>query len=84
MTDRQRTQLVKDISRMERELRAKRERLAMSQEGKTNRDKPDAPNGAALLEKRRKALRRLIESIGALSKGGNSVEDIRQERDRCR
>jgi len=82
MTEKQRTQLARDITRAERELRAKRERLATIEERKRNREQPDTSEEAALVEKRRRALHRLIESIGALSKGGNSVEDIRRERDR--
>ncbi len=69
--------LIEEIKELERELYIKRSKLAsaeaMGQEKLA---------GGVDVEELRKAIKDLINLIGKHSKGGNSVEDIRKERDR--
>jgi hypothetical protein len=74
MEQEQRLNLINEIKQMERELYLKRSQLATSEE--TNIYKGlDASEWQQVFS-------HCIEQIGALSSGGNSVEDVASERQR--
>lgn len=71
-------QMFNEIKRIERELYLKRSQLASAEAMR-----PEAGVYEGLdPEEWKKVFSQLIEEIGRLSDGGNSVEDIRRERER--
>lgn len=78
MEQEQRLNLINEIKQIERELYLKRSQLTASEETK---------GGTGIYQgldptEWKQAFSRCIEQIGALSKGGNSVEDVSAERQR--
>ncbi|MCI0488165.1 MAG: hypothetical protein L0229_16380 [Blastocatellia bacterium] len=78
MEQEERLNLINEIKQIERELYLKRSQLAVSEETGT---------GAGIYKgldssEWQKVFSRCIEQIGALSSGGNSVEDVAAERQR--
>lgn len=74
----QKLQLFNEIKQIERELYLKRSRFAS-----VEAMEPDAGIYEGLdPEEWKKVFSQLIEEIGRLSTGGNSVEDIKRERER--
>ena len=71
-------QIFNEIRRMERELYLKRSQLASVEAMEPEGDVYEGLNP----EEWKKVFSQLIEEIGQLSTGGNSVEDIRKERER--
>lgn len=78
MEKEQKLQLFNEIKQIERELYLKRSQLASAEAME-----PDAGIYEGLdPEEWKKVFSQLIEEIGRLSTGGNSVEDIKRERER--
>ena len=78
MEKEEKIQIFNEIKQIERELYLKRSQLAS-----VEAMEPDAEEHTELNpEKWEKIFSELIEEIGRFSTGGNSVEDIRKERDR--
>jgi hypothetical protein len=78
----ERQQLIKDIERLELELREKRMQFARGaarRAGATAR-MPAGSQVRRRTDRNAKALEGLIEEIGRRSCGGDSVEDMRRER----
>jgi len=77
METHQKTNLLEEIKRLERELYLKRSKLALEGEEVYSSDSEKIN-----LEEWKKIFRKLISAIGKNSIGGNSVEDIKVERNR--
>jgi hypothetical protein len=78
MEKEQRLQMLNEIRQIERDLYLKKSQLASAEAMK-----PEAGVYEGLdPEEWKKVFSQLIEEIGRLSAGGNSVEDIRRERER--
>jgi len=78
MEKEEKLQIFNEIKRIECELYLKRSQFAS-----VEAMEPEAGEHAELdPEKWKKVFSELIEEIGRLSNGGNSVEDIRKERER--
>jgi predicted nuclease with TOPRIM domain len=80
MTKAKKLKLIKEINRLERELAAKKAQLA-ALEGKNSlleQLKKRSP------EEWQREFDDLIKEIGKHSSGGDSVEDQRRERERCK
>jgi len=76
----QKLKMIDEIKQLERELYLKKSRLSALEiigEDKENDSKLLSP------DEWKQIFSRLIKLTGELSKGGNSVEDIRRERERC-
>ena len=80
MTRSQKLQLLQDIGRLEKELLIKKRALAAVQE-RRHSPKKSKKSGESDPQK---VLARLVKRVGELSSGGNSVEDQRRERERCK
>jgi len=78
MTKTEKLQLLRDINRLERELELKKGKLAQT-EGR-NQDQDQRKHWTQ--KDWEKEFADLIEQIGRHSRGGNSVEDVRKERER--
>jgi len=80
MTKAQKLKLIEEISRLERELAVKQARLAAldAKESPLKQLKKLSP------EEWQQEFDNLIEEIGKHSSGGDSVEDQRRERERCK
>jgi hypothetical protein len=78
MEQEQRLKLINEIKQIERELYLKRSQLASSEEGSSG---TGIYKGLDSTEWKQ-TFSHFIERIGALSSGGNSVEDIAAERQR--
>jgi len=72
--------MINEIKQLERELYLKKSRLSAIEVME-----PDTEDADKLLnpEEWKQIFSRLIKRTGELSKGGDSVEDIRKERERC-
>jgi hypothetical protein len=72
--------MINEIKQLERELYLKRSRLSAIEVME-----PDTEDADRLLnpEEWKQIFSRLIKRTGELSKDGDSVEDIRKERERC-
>ena len=79
MTKAEKLDLLQEIVRLEGELAAKKARLAL----RKPRGAADSRKKLSIAESRRE-FDRLIQEIGKRSSGGNSVEDQRRERERCK
>ena len=77
MTKAERLNLIREISRLERELLLKKGKLAQAQ----SRKKEQAAFKRMSIRDWEKEFADLIEQISRHSRGGNSVEDVRKERD---
>ncbi|MDD3581306.1 MAG: hypothetical protein PHW74_09825 [Desulfobacca sp.] len=75
-------QIMEEIKRIERELYLKKSRLAASEAQEYGPILPPLLGEKAEVDDRIKIFSTLIEEIGLLSSGGNSVEDLRLERQR--
>ncbi|MEK7397275.1 MAG: hypothetical protein AAB116_10120 [Candidatus Poribacteria bacterium] len=76
----QKLKMINEIRQLERELYLKKSQLSVLEiigEGTEKNDKLLSP------DEWKQIFSRLIKRTGELSKGGNSVEDIRRERERC-
>jgi len=78
MEEEQKLDLINEIKQIERELYLKRSQLAVSQE---------VSSGTGIYKgldptEWKEVFSRCIEQIGALSRGGNSVDDVASERQR--
>jgi len=71
-------QLISEIKQMERELYLKKSQLTSYEIIEHPRDKSKRKN----TKNNRQRFLRLIKQVGLLSTGGNSVEDIKLERQR--
>jgi len=80
MTKAEKLHLIEEISQLEKELAIKKAQLAASP---TKRARANQPKKMSIAESRRE-FDRLIKEIGKHSSGGNSVEDQRRERERCK
>jgi hypothetical protein len=78
MEKEQKLQIVNEIKRIERELYLKRSQLASAEAMEPEEGVYEGLDS----EEWKKVFSELIEQIGRLSTGGNSVEDIRKERER--
>ena len=78
MGEKEKIQLIEEIKQLEREIYLKKSKLK-SMEG-FEQEKPFL--NEAEIEKWRKTIRELINRVGTYSRGGDSVEDIRKERER--
>jgi hypothetical protein len=78
MGEKEKIQLIEEIKQLEREIYLKKSKLK-SMEG-FEQEKPFL--NEAEIEKWRKTIRELINRVGIYSRGGDSVEDIRKERER--
>ena len=80
MTISKKLRLIRDISRLESELAAKKAQLEALEGTVSEREQllKRTP------EESQKALADLVRRIGEASCGGNSVEDQRKERERCK
>ena len=78
MEEEEKLQILNEIKRIERELYLKRSQFAS-----VEAMEPEMGEYAGLdSEKWKKVFSELIAEIGQLSSGGNSVEDIKKERER--
>ena len=83
METKDKLQMIEEIKRMERELYLKRSKLASAEAMEYKMGETLLMVGEGLnAEKWKKALSELIRLIGMHSTGGDSVEDIRKERER--
>lgn len=80
MTKSPRSQLLQHIGRLEKELLIKKKALAAVQIRRPSPKKSKKP----MESDPQKVLARLVKRVGELSSGGNSVEDQRRERERCK
>ena len=80
MTKSEKLLLLQDIGRLEKELLIKKRALAAVQE----RQRPPKKSKKPVESDPQKVLASLVKRVGELSSGGNSVEDQRRERDRCK
>ena len=78
MEQEERLSLINEIKQIERELYLKRSQLAASEETNSGVDIYQALDPTEW----KQVLSRCIEEVGALSQGGNSVEDVSSERQR--
>jgi DNA repair exonuclease SbcCD ATPase subunit len=78
MSGSQRLQILEEIKRLEQEIERLKKLLA-SDEAEQRKQEESTDDAAAT----RTSLADLVRAIGKLSKGGNSVEDTHQERERC-
>jgi hypothetical protein len=76
----ERLRLIGEIQRLEESLSDKIHQLAAEETRTTSR--PAVRPKRRTPEAHRKAVMRLIRQVGGLSKGGDSVEDMRRERSR--
>jgi hypothetical protein len=74
------TRLIEEIKKLERELYLKKSKL--SSEETMNYGELEPYSHALNIEDLKKDIEDLISLIGAHFKGGNGVEDVRQERER--
>jgi hypothetical protein len=82
MEDRQRLELVQEIKELERKLYLKKSKLASAVGRGTHSRRRTSVARDASVEEWKKAMAELIALIGKHSKGGNSEEDVRMERNR--
>ena len=83
METKDKLQMIEEIKRMERELYLKRSKLASAEAMEYKMGETLLMVGEGLnAEKWKEALSELIRLIGMHSTGGDSVEDIRKERER--
>ncbi|OGP60311.1 MAG: hypothetical protein A2V67_07015 [Deltaproteobacteria bacterium RBG_13_61_14] len=80
MTKAEKISLLDEINRLEKELIIKKSQLASA--GNEKHPLPQPPKRSPREQKQR--WDRLIKRIGELSSGGDSVEDQRRERERCK
>ena len=76
----EKTWLIEEIKKLEREVYLKKSKLA-SEEAMNYGESKHHPHDLNI-EDLKKNIEDLISLIGAHSKGGNSVDDVKQERER--
>jgi len=82
METKDRLQMIEEIKRMERELYLKRSKLASAEAMEYGVTRPSLIGQGLSADNWKKALSELINLIGMHSTGGDSVEDMRKERER--
>jgi len=82
MEPKEKLQMIEEIKRMERELYLKRSKLASTEAMEYGATRPSLIGQGLNADDWKKALSELINLIGMHSAGGDSVEDIRKERER--
>ncbi|MBM3211988.1 hypothetical protein FJZ33_07205 [Candidatus Poribacteria bacterium] len=80
MNEERKLQLINEIKQIERELYLKRSQLGAAEAMENETDLISLRMASVNESDTEKAFAILIEEIGLLSKGGNSVEDIKKER----
>jgi len=81
--EKERIQVMEEIKRLERELYLKKSYLASVEALEYGVTLPSLLGQGLEAQGWKKVFSKLIESIGLHSSGGNSVEDVQRERDRC-
>jgi len=82
MTKDQKLQIIEEIKRMERELYLMKTRLSVLEALELNDSKTSVVDREEDKQKWKKTFSELIKLIGDQSVGGNSVEEIKTERER--
>jgi hypothetical protein len=82
MTKDQKLQIIEEIKRMERELYLMKTRLSVLEALELNDPKTSVVDREEDKQKWKKTFSELIKLIGDQSVGGNSVEEIKTERER--
>ena len=82
MEEKQKSQMIDEIKRIERELYLKKSQLAAAEAQEYGVTSPSLLAEGLDAKEWKKAFSGLIERIGLVSVGGNSVEDIKKERQR--
>ena len=82
MKEKEKLQMIDEIKRIERELYLKKSQLAAAEAREYGVTSPSLPDQGLDAKEWKKLFSELIEKIGVSSAGGNSVEDIKGERQR--
>jgi len=82
MEARQKLEIIEEIKRIERELYLKKSKLASVEAMEYGAALPSLVGEGLNTKEWKKAISELIRLIGVSSTGGDSVEDVREERER--